>query len=144
MELDSLALPNALQSLASHALPAFGMALASIIAAVCALWWLVQRYGVHRETSRLTPLAYLLGYLAVGLALIFGAAALFAEIAENLGDGRALGAPEQLFSDTVQATLSPATDVLAGMASGSAWLTVCIGAVELVRYRQQGWARTTA
>ena len=37
-----------------------------------------------------------------------------------------------------------ATDVLAGMASGSAWLAVCIGALELVRYHRQGEARHPA
>ena len=278
MELDSPALRNAVQSLASHALPAFGLALMMLIAVVWAVWRLVQRYGVHRETSRFTPLTYLAGYLALGFGLTIGAAALFAEIAENLGDGRALGALDQLFSDTVQASLSPgafrafallthlgdpltlagiglagaglllwqrhygmcagwvlalggnavlnpvlkrifertrpvhdnlraaadgwsfpsghasgsvvvygmlaylavrllparwsaarlpvlllatavaftvcasrvlvqvhfATDVLAGMASGSAWLAVCIGAVELARYRRSGWAGTPA
>lgn len=30
-----------------------------------------------------------------------------------------------------------ATDVLAGFASGTAWLAVCIGALELARYRRQ-------
>lgn len=105
MELDSPALRHAVQSLASQALPAFGMALAAIIAAVCGLGWLVQRHGVHRETSRFTPLAWLLGYLALGFGLIIGAASLFAEIAENLGDGRQLGQLDQLFSDTIRATL---------------------------------------
>ncbi|CAM3542063.1 phosphatase PAP2 family protein [Polaromonas hydrogenivorans] len=106
MELDSSALRHAVQSLASHALPAFGVALVVLIAAVCGLWWLGLRYGVHRETSRFAPLAYLLAYLALGFALIIGAAALFAEIAENLGDGRKLGQLDLLFSDTIRATIS--------------------------------------
>ena len=278
MELDSPALRNAVQSLGSQALPAFGLVLAAALAGVCAVWWLVQRYGARRETSRFTPLISLLGLLALGFGLIIGAAVLFAEIAEQLGDGRQLGELDQLFSDTVQATLSPgvfrafallthlgdpltlaglglavagvllwrrhyglcvgwalalcgnavlntvlkrifertrpvhdnlkafadgwsfpsghasgsvvaygmlaylavrllparwsaarlpvlllatavmftvcasrvfvqvhfATDVLAGMASGSAWLAVCIGAVELVRYRRSGSMRTPA
>ena len=105
MELDSPAVLNAVRSLARHALPAFGMALGAVIAAVCGLWWLGLRYGVRRDTSRFTPLAYLLGYLALGFALIIGAALLFAEIAENLGDGRKLGELDQLFSDTVRTTL---------------------------------------
>ena len=101
MELDSPALRHAVQSLASQALPAFGIALAALIAVVCTVWWLVQRYGVRQETSRFTPLAYLLGYLALGFALLISAATLFAEIAENLGDGRRLGELDQLFSDTL-------------------------------------------
>ena len=109
MELDSPALRNAVQSLASHALPAFGLALLTLLALACAAWWLVQRYGLRPETSRFTPLAYLVGYLVLGFGLIIGAAALFAEIAENLGDGRAMGRLDQLFSDTIQTTLSPGT-----------------------------------
>ena len=278
MELDSPALRNAVQSLANQALPAFGLVLAAALAGICAIWWLVQRYGAGHETSRFTPLTSLLGRLALGFGLIIGAAVLFAEIAEQLGNGRQLGELDQLFSDTVQATLSPgvfrafallthlgdpltlvglgmagavlllwqrqhglcvgwalalsgnavlntvlkrifertrpvhdnlrafadgwsfpsghasgsvvaygmlaylavrlmparwsaarlpvlllatavalvvcasrvfvqvhfATDVLAGMASGSAWLAVCIGALELERYRRQGWTRHPA
>jgi membrane-associated phospholipid phosphatase len=108
MELDSPALLNAVQRLALHALPAFGIALLTVIALLCGLWWLGQRYGVHRETSRFAPLAYLLGYLALGFALIIGAASLFAEIAETLGDGHQLGELDQLFSSTIRSTLSPA------------------------------------
>lgn len=107
MELDSPALRNAVQSLASHALPAFGVALLGLLAAVWGLWRLALRYGVHRETSRFAPLTYLLAYLALGFALITGAAALFAEIAENLGDGSKLGQLDLLFSETIRSTLSP-------------------------------------
>lgn len=104
MELDSPALRNAVQWLASHALPAFGLALTAVIAAVCILWWLGLRYGTYRETSRFPPLAYQLAYLALGFALITVAALLFAEIAENLGDGRKLGQLDLLFSDTLRDT----------------------------------------
>lgn len=105
MELDSPALRNAVQSLAIHALPAFGVALVAVLVAVCCLWWLALRYGVRRETSRFAPPAYLLAYLALGFALVIGAAALFAEIAEHLGDGKKLGELDVLFSTTIGATL---------------------------------------
>ena len=109
MELDSPVVRNAVQSLAVHALPAFGVALLAVIATVCGLWWLGLRYGLRyglrRETSQFTPLAYLLGYLAPGFALIIGAAALFSEIAHNLGDGRKLGELDLLFSDTIRSKL---------------------------------------
>ena len=108
MELDSPTVQHAVQSLASHALPAFGVALVLLLCAVWSLWRLAQRYGVHRATSRLPPLAYLVAYLALGFGLIAGAASLFAEIAENLGDGRKLGQLDLLFSDTLRATLPAA------------------------------------
>ena len=108
MQLDSPAVRDAVQALASHALAAFGIALLLLLCTVWGVWRLVQRYGVYRETSRFAPLAYLVAYLALGFGLIIGAAALFAEIAENLGDGRKLGQLDLLFSDTLQATLPDA------------------------------------
>ena len=143
MELDSPALLNAVQSLALHALPAFGAALLAVIAGVCGLWWLGLRYGIRRDTSRFAPLAYLLGYLALGFALIIGAASLFAEIAENLGDGRKLGELDLLFSDTIRSTLAPgAFKVFALLTHFGDTLTLtslCIaGTLWLLRLRQRG------
>ena len=105
MPLDSPAVREAVQALARHVLPASGIALLLLLGTVWGVGRLVQRYGVYRETSRFAPQAYLVVYLALGFGLITGAAALFAEIAENLGDGRKLGQLDLLFSDTVQATL---------------------------------------
>ena len=143
MELDSPALLNAVQSLALHALPAFGVALLAVIAVVCGLWLLGLRYGVRRDTSRFAPLAYLLGYLALGFALIIGAASLFAEIAENLGDGPKLGELDLLFSDTIRSTLAPgAFKVFALLTHFGDTLTLtslCIaGTLWLLRLRQRG------
>lgn len=146
MELDSPAVLNAVQSLALHALPAFGVALLAVIAAVCGLWWLGLRYGVHRETSRFAPLAYLLGYLALGFALIIGAASLFAEIAENLANldgGRKLGQLDLLFSDTIRSTVSlDALRVFALLTHFGDTLTLTIlcvlGALFLLHQRQRG------
>ena len=143
MELVSPAVLNAVRSLALHALPAFGVALLAVIAAVCGLWWLGMRYGVRRDTSRFAPLAYLLGYLALGFALIIGAASLFAEIAENLGDGRKLGELDLLFSDTIRSTLAPgAFKVFALLTHFGDTLTLtslCIaGTLWLLRLRQRG------
>jgi len=143
MELDSPALRDLVQSLASHALPAFGLALLTLLALTCAAWWLVQRYGMHRETSRFTPLAYLVGYLALGFALVVGAAALFAEVAENLGDGRKLGQLDQLFSDTLRVTIPlSALQVFAWLthlADTAALTSLCIaGALALLWRRLYG------
>ncbi len=143
MELDSPAVRNAVQSLSLHALPAFGVALLAVIATVCGLWWLGLRYGVRRETSQFTPLAYLLGYLALGFALIIGAAALFAEIAENLGNGRKLGELDLLFSDTIRSTLPVGAfkvfALLTHFGDTLTLTTLCVlGALVLLRQRRHG------
>ncbi|CDS53514.1 Phosphatidylglycerophosphatase B [Polaromonas sp. CG9_12] len=143
MELDSPAVREAVQALARQALPAFGIALALLLCAVWGLWRLVQHYGVHRDTSRFSPLAYLVAYLALGFGLIIGAAALFAEIAENLGDGRKLGQLDLLFSDTLRSTLpTGAFRVFAVLTHFGDTLTLtslCIaGTLWLLRQRQRG------
>ncbi len=106
MKVDSPAAASAVQTLATHALPAFGIALLLALAGVAVLWLLGQRYGVRRKESRWPPLAYLAGHLIVGFAVIAGSAALFAEIAEALGEGEQLGRLDQLFSDTLRSTLT--------------------------------------
>ena len=142
MELDSPAVREAVQALARHALPAFGIALLLLLCAVWGLWQLVQRYGVRRETSRFAPLTYLVAYLALGFGLIIGAASLFAEIAEHLGDGRKLGQLDQLFSDTVHATMPiGALKVFAVLTHFGDTLTLTglciIGTLWLLRQRQR-------
>lgn len=109
LQADSPAITDAVQALARHALPAFGMALLMVLAGVAALWWLLQRYGVHREASRYPPLVYLVGHLLMGFVLIAGAAAMFAEIAENIGDGRWLGQLDVLFSSGIGSSASIGT-----------------------------------
>ena len=146
MELDSPALLNAVRSLALHALPAFGAALGAVIATVCTLWWLGLRYGVRQGTSRFTPLAYLLAYLAMGFGLIIGASSLFAEIAENLANldgGRKLGELDLLFSDTIRSTVPlSALKVFALLTHFGDTLTLtslCVlGALVLLGQRQRG------
>jgi len=109
---------------------------------------LLQRHGVQRETSRFTPLTWLLGQLALGFVLIVSAAALFAEIAENLGNGRKLGALDLLFSDTVRATAPLGAlkvfAVLTHLGDTATLTGLCIvGAGVLLRLRQRalciGW-----
>ena len=103
------AVTDAVQTLARNALPAFVITLLLVLAGVAALWWLLQRYGVHREASRYPPLVYLVGHLLLGFALIAGGAALFAEIAENIGDGRWLGQLDVVFSATIGRTTNIST-----------------------------------
>lgn len=103
---DPAALTAFIQTLARHALPLFLATLAMVLVVVAVLWLLGARYGLRREDSRLPPVAYLALYLVLGFAVIAGAAAGFAEIAEALGDGEQLGRLDLLFSDTVRDTIS--------------------------------------
>ncbi|MDQ3271641.1 MAG: phosphatase PAP2 family protein, partial [Pseudomonadota bacterium] len=69
---------------------------------VTTLWWLAQRYALPRETSPLGPGVYLLIRLVAGFAALVAGAALFAGIAEKLGDGARVGQLDQFFSDAVR------------------------------------------
>ena len=116
LDLDFSTSQSAVRWLAAHALPVFGVVLALLLLGVASVWQLVQRYGVHHEKSRLRPPVYLLIYLAAGFALVVGAAALFAEVAENVGDGSKLGQLDLLFSNTLQASVSlPTLEVFAAI-----------------------------
>ena len=101
--LDSPAVTNAVKWAAAHALPLFGLTLVALLLTTSVAWCLMGRIGRRGAESRFSPLGSLLAYLALGFGLIAGAAQLFAEIAENLGDGRKLGALDQLFSNTLKA-----------------------------------------
>ena len=101
---DSPAVTAVVRALGNHALLAFGVALLLVLAGVTVLWHLAQRYGLRRQESRWPPLAYLAAYLALGFGIIASAAALFAEIADMLGDGKQLGRLDQLFSDSMAHT----------------------------------------
>lgn len=90
------------QTLGAHALPLFAVLLAALLPLVAALWWLAQRYALPRETSSLSPGAYLVIRLAAGFAALVAGAALFAGIAEELGDGERAGQLDQIFSDAVR------------------------------------------
>jgi len=120
------------QTLGAHALLLFA-----------ALWWLAQRYALPRETSTLSPGVYLLIRLAAGFAVLVGGAALFAGIAEELGDGERAGQLDQLFSDAVR-------EHTAGWAvQAFAWITqlgntatlsvVCVVVAAALLLRGQRW-----
>ena len=90
------------QSLGIHALLLFALLLAMLLPLTATLWWLAQRYALPRDTRTLSPGAYLMIRLATGFAVLVGGAALFAGIAEELGDGERAGQLDQLFSDAVR------------------------------------------
>ncbi len=90
------------QALGAHALLLFAVLLALLLPLAAALWWLAQRYTLPRATNTLSPGVYLVIRLAAGFGVLVGGAALFAEIAEELGDGQRAGQLDQLFSDAVR------------------------------------------
>jgi membrane-associated phospholipid phosphatase len=90
------------QTLGAHALLLFVLLLALLLPSVAALWWLARRYALPRETSSLSLGVYLVIRLAAGFAALVAGAALFAGIAEELGDGAKAGQLDQLFSDAVR------------------------------------------
>lgn len=140
---DSPAVTAAVQALGAHALLAFGVTLLLVLAGVAVLWHLAQRYGLRRDESRWPPLAYLAAYLALGFGIIAGAAALFAEIAEMLEDGRQLGRLDQLFSDNMARTVSKsALRVFAAITHLGDPLTLtvlCVLVALLLLYQRQHW-----
>lgn len=84
MQLDSPTVREAVQTLARHVLPASGIALLLLLCTAWGVWRLVQRYGIYRESSRFCAADISGGLPGAGFRLTVGAAALFAEIAENL------------------------------------------------------------
>ena len=143
MASDSPAVTEVVQALGAHALLAFGVALTLVLTGVAILWHLAQRYGLRSKESRWPPLAYLVAYLAVGFGVIASAAALFAEIAEMLGDGKQLGRLDLLFSSTLRDTSSESVlRVFAAITHLGDPLTLtvlCVLVALLLLYQRQRW-----
>lgn len=129
--------------LGAHALPLFLALLLLVLAAAGAAWWALRRYGLPRENGRLPPVAFLLLHMALGFALIVGAAAAFAEIAEELGDGERLGHLDQVFSDAVRAGITPAAErafALVTRLGDTATLTgLGVAVAVLLALRRRSW-----
>ncbi|WP_341915384.1 phosphatase PAP2 family protein [Polaromonas sp. YR568] len=92
------------QALGDLGLTLFFALLALLLPVTALLWWLAQRYAVPGKTSTLPAGAFLLIRLASGFAVLVAAAAVFAEIAEVLGDGPRAVQLDQLFSDALHAS----------------------------------------
>jgi membrane-associated phospholipid phosphatase len=111
MPLDAAALTEWVEWLGAHALPLYGAILIALLVSATVAWWLARRYTTPSDTSRLPPGAYLLIRLALGFAIVVGAAAIFAEAAEVLGssaDARRAGELDQVFSSAVRRGIGPA------------------------------------
>ena len=137
----------------SHPLAWFVVLLLALLGAVGALWWLLRRYARPLEDSRWPPAAWLLLHFALGFALLVGAAALFAEIAEAIGAEHRLGRLDQAFSAAIRGSVSrPTLQVFAWLTrlGDTATLTglgVAVAALLLWRRRlwlALGWATAVA
>jgi len=94
----------------------------------------LRRYAVPRETSRLPPLAFLVLHLALGFGVLVGAAAVFAEIADELGAEEELARFDETMSDAVgTSTPLPALHAFAALTRlGDPATLVAIGIVVTV------------
>lgn len=92
-----------------HALPLFAVALALLLAGVALAWWLLWAHALPLARGGGGPAGavWLLGL--AGLGLLLGAATLFAELAEHLGDGRRLARLDEAFTAALAAQVNPAT-----------------------------------
>jgi len=79
----------------------FAMSLVLAMVVVLGAWQLVQRYGLPRENGGPSAKVLLVVNLAVSFAIIVGAAALFAAIADEIGAGETLGRLDQAFADGI-------------------------------------------
>ena len=112
MPSDAATLTAWVETLGAHALQLYGALLVLLLVTATAAWWLARHYTVPRETSSLPPGAFLLIRLALGFAIVVGAALIFAETAEVLGssaDARRAGELDQVFSNAVRRGISPTT-----------------------------------
>jgi len=127
--------------LGEHALLAFGLALAALLAVVALLWNALQHRPAQGALGA-APAAFLLLRAAFGFALIVGAAALFAELADELETREEMGAVDEALTAALSASVPPsALQVFALVTHGAdtATLTVlgiAVAGVLLVRGRR--------
>jgi membrane-associated phospholipid phosphatase len=149
---DPAALTAWVAALGAHALLLFALSLAAVLVGIAALWVLARRYTLALDPSPLPPGAYLLIRIALGFAIVVGAAAVFAEVAEVLGtsdDARRAGELDQVFSDAVRRGITPAVYhffALVTRLADTTTLTVLavLGALALVLLHRRWLALTFA
>lgn len=100
---------SAASALGTHALAVFFGALVVVLLAAGALWWLLHRHAIPRQTSRLPAAAFLLLWLAIGFAVIVGGAALFAELAAALHADEKMGRFDEALSSAIRQHISRST-----------------------------------
>jgi len=103
--------------LGTHALAVFGVALCATLLLAALAGWALRRYAHPREDSTLPPALFLLLRTGIGFALIVGAGAGFAELAEELLDEDALARADEALTEALRMS------VPLGAVQVFAWLT---------------------
>jgi membrane-associated phospholipid phosphatase len=99
-----------------HALPLYFVMLGLLLAVTCACWWTLQRMTAPRGESTMPASLLLLLRIAIGFAVIVAGAGVFAELAEQLGAGEAMGQVDLALSDALTSGMSrPALQVFAAL-----------------------------
>ena len=137
----------------AHALPVFATLLLALLLVVALTWWVVRRHGVPLALRRLPPAGVVPVYGAAGFGLVVGAAALFAEIAEQLGPDATMARADAALAAAIHAHVSRATlQVFASVTHFGDTLTLALlgGAVALLLWHQRqralllGWVLAVA
>jgi undecaprenyl-diphosphatase len=136
-----------------HAIPLNFVILGLLLTVTYACWWTLRRIIAPRgERTMPAPLPVLLR-IAVGFVIIVVGARVFAELAEQLGAGEAMGPADLALSDALISSMSrPVLHVFAALTrlGDTTTLTVlCIaGAIALLARRQRrlavGWVAAVA
>jgi membrane-associated phospholipid phosphatase len=87
----------------ADALPLFLALLAALLALVAAGGWVLRARVMHRARGRLPPAGAVLLNALAGFALVVGAAALFAEIAEHLASDGAMARADAALAASIHA-----------------------------------------
>jgi membrane-associated phospholipid phosphatase len=93
----------------AHALAVFLALLMLLLLLVAGGGWLLRSHLLPQAQSRLGPLAFVLLNAAIGFALLLGAAALFAEIAEHLGPGATMSRTDEALTAAIRAHVGVTT-----------------------------------
>jgi membrane-associated phospholipid phosphatase len=143
---DSPVVTEWVQTLGAQSLWLFAGLLAVLLICAASVWWLARRYTLPRETSTLSPAAFLAIRLALGFGLVVGGAMLFAELSELLGDdtgARRAGELDQRFSNAVRSSIGPGTfrffAAVTHLADTATLTLLCIAVAAVLLLRGRRW-----
>ena len=146
MSIDVTAYAPLVERIGAHSLQLYLTALLALLLGMTGLWYLARRYTVPADTGRLPPGAYLLIRLAIGFAIVVGAALLFAEAAEVLGssaDARRAGELDQVFSNAVRRGIGPAAfqffSSITHLADTATLTVLCVAGMLALLWLRRRW-----